>query len=68
MTEIRNAYKIYSKNLFELMLENLRLGRRIILKWNLKEIRCEGGDWIKLARDRDRWWAVVNTAMNFRVP
>jgi hypothetical protein len=20
-------------------------------------------DWIHLARDRDRWWAVVNTAM-----
>jgi hypothetical protein len=22
-------------------------------------------DWIKLAQDRDQWWALVNTVMNF---
>jgi hypothetical protein len=27
-----------------------------------------GIDWINLAEDRDRWWAVVNTVMNLRVP
>jgi hypothetical protein len=32
-----------------------------------KEIGCEGVDWIHLAEDRDRWRAVVNTVMNFRV-
>jgi hypothetical protein len=32
---------------------------KIILKWVLK-IRWEAVDWINLAWDRDRWWAVVN--------
>ena len=27
-----------------------------------------GMDWIDLAWDRDRWWAVVNVVMNIRVP
>jgi hypothetical protein len=25
-------------------------------------------DWIDMAKDRDRWRAVVNTVMNLRVP
>jgi hypothetical protein len=34
---------------------------------DLREIGLGGVDWIRLAQDRDRWWAVVNTAMNLRV-
>jgi hypothetical protein len=27
-----------------------------------------GMDWIDLAQDRDRWWALVNVVMNIWVP
>jgi len=36
----------------------------IILRW----MRCGGMDWIDLALERERWLAVVNAAMNLRVP
>ena len=26
------------------------------------------GDWMELAQDRDRWWAIVKTVRKFRVP
>ena len=29
---------------------------------------CEGMDWIDLAQDRDRWWALVKAVMNHSVP
>jgi len=36
------------------------------IKMDLREVG--GGDWMELAQDRDRWWALVNTVMNLRVP
>jgi len=29
-------------------------------------VGCGGMDWIELAQDRVRWWALVNAAMNLR--
>ena len=37
------------------------------IKMDLREIGG-GGDWMELAQDRNRWRALVNTVMNFRVP
>ena len=37
------------------------------IKMELREVGV-GGDWMELAQDRDRWWALVNMVMNFRVP
>jgi hypothetical protein len=35
------------------------------IKMDLREI---GWDWMDLAQDKDQWRALVNTAMNLRVP
>jgi hypothetical protein len=35
---------------------------------DLREIGWDGMDWIKLAEDRDKRRALVNTVMNLRVP
>ena len=44
------------------------VGERVILKWILrKEVGLEGADWMNLARDRDKCWAFVNTAVDLPV-
>jgi len=38
------------------------------IKMNLKEVGCGDMDWIDPAQDRDRWRALVNEVINFRIP
>jgi hypothetical protein len=38
------------------------------IKIDLGEIGCGGVDWIVLARDKDKWRAVVKVVINFQVP
>jgi hypothetical protein len=37
-------------------------------KMDLHKVEWGGMGWIDLAQDRDMWWALVNVAMNLKVP
>jgi hypothetical protein len=68
MGEERKVYKV---------LVGKRKGRRPLgrpkrrwedgIRMDLREIDLGGVDWIRLAQDRDQWWAVVSAVMNLRV-
>jgi transposase InsO family protein len=69
MGEKRNAYRL---------LVGKPEGRRPIgrprrmwvdnIRMDLGEVGWGGVDWIGLAKDRNRWRAVVNSVLNIRVP
>jgi hypothetical protein len=40
----------------------------IILRWIFRKVDVGGMDWTELAQNIDRWRAVVNSVMKFRVP
>jgi hypothetical protein len=67
--EKRNAYRLLVRKPEERRplgrprrrwLDNIRMG--------LVQVGWGDVDWIGLAQDRDRWRALVNSLLNFRVP
>jgi hypothetical protein len=59
MRQVSTGFGWEGKNHFE----DLGVDARIILKWIVKT--WDGDvDWINLGQDKDRYWAVVNTAVN----
>jgi hypothetical protein len=38
------------------------------VRMDIQEVGCGCEDWIGLARDRDRWRALVSAVRNLRVP
>ena len=38
------------------------------IKKDFQDVGCEDMAWIGVAPDMNRWWAVVNAVMNFRIP
>jgi hypothetical protein len=65
MGDRRGAYRVLvgkpdGKN----HLEDPGIDGRILLKWILKSWGCGGMDWVPVAQDRGRWWALVNVVMN----
>jgi hypothetical protein len=68
MGEARNAYRILvGKSEGKRPLGRPRRRWVSNIKMDLREIECDGVNWIDLAQDRDQCRALVNTVMNLRV-
>jgi hypothetical protein len=68
MGEERKVYKVLvEKPEGKRPLERPRRRWEDGIRMDVREIGFGGVNWIRLAQDRDRWWAVVSAVMNLRV-
>ena len=69
MEQFRNAYRVLVRKP-----EGKRPLGRPRRRWDyniemdLREVGCDAGDWVDVARDRDQWRDCVRAVMNLRVP
>jgi len=69
MGEVRGIYRVLvGKPEGRRQLGRPRHNRKDNIKMDLQEVGCGGVDWIVLAQDVDRWWALVNAVLNLWVP
>jgi len=69
MGEMINTYKIVgAKPEGKRLLGRHRRRREDNIRMDLREIVCEGVDWMYLTQDKDQWRALVKTVMNLWVP
>ena len=71
MEEGRNVFKILTGN--RTGKTDLPLGRprrrwKDNIRMDLEEIGINAGNWVDSAQDRNYWRALVNAALNLRVP
>jgi hypothetical protein len=68
MREERNLYKVLvGKPAGKRPLGRPRHRWEDGIRMDLRNIGLGDVDWIRLAHDRDQWWAVVSAVMNLRV-
>jgi hypothetical protein len=69
MGERRGAYRaLVGKPERRRPLERRRLRWKDNIKMDLREVGGGSKNWMDFANDRDRWRALVNAAMNIRIP
>jgi hypothetical protein len=69
MGERRGVYRVLvGKHEGKRPLGRPRRGREDNIKMDLQEVGSGGIDWNEMAQVRDKWRALVNVAMNLRVP
>ena len=65
---IRNAVTFHTHTHIYIYIYIYRRRWEDNIKMDLQVAGGGPGDWMELAQDSDRWWALVGTVRDFRVP